>query len=81
MVKITVKLFLLISQAKCARYWPKVGMSAEFDEIVIDNMLEHDKGEYIVRELRLYQKERVSLYHDHLNTCLINPFAPGFIFT
>jgi len=44
-------------KAKCARYWPKVGMSAEFDDIVIDNMMENDRGDYLIRELRLYHKE------------------------
>ena len=34
-------------------------MSAEFDNIVIDNMMENDRGDYLVREFRLYHKETV----------------------
>ncbi|XP_065061410.1 tyrosine-protein phosphatase non-receptor type 11-like isoform X1 [Rhopilema esculentum] len=43
-------------KAKCARYWPDAGQSNEYDDIVIDNMMESHKGDFLVRELRLYKK-------------------------
>lgn len=49
-------------------------MSAEFDDVIIDNMLEHDKEEYVVRELRLYQKDKVHGEMSMAFICMHNPF-------
>ena len=58
-------------------------MSAEFDDIVIDNMMENDRGDYLIRELRLYHKETVCqllllllLFHI-LNVQLIGRLQPN----
>ena len=63
-------IILFISKAKCARYWPSVGMSAEFGNYILDNMLEHNKDSYVVRELRMYPKDEDNepprmIYHYH----------------
>eukprot|EP00794_Sanderia_malayensis_P014900 gene14900-16444_t len=58
-------------KAKCAKYWPSVGLSVEIGEFVLDNLLEHDKDFYTVRELRLYSKYQDGkepprmIYHYH----------------
>jgi len=42
-----------------ASYYLCTGLSEEYGRIVVDNMLEHKSQTFIVRELRVYDQEKV----------------------
>lgn len=45
-------------KSKCAKYWPNLGQSVEYDKIVVDNMLEHKTKTFTMRELRIYHSDK-----------------------
>lgn len=57
---------LIVLQSKCERYWPEVGETVEYGNVIVRNNTEIVNTDYMLREFSIfYDGEEHKIFHYH----------------